>query len=60
MSAKNMKTGTAKVKENPKRSVRDKAVDELAGAMRSGIEHLPEEEQDKRIERAEKRLTDAS
>ena len=60
MSAKNMKTGAAKIKETPKRSAREKAVDELAGAMRSGIEHLPEEEQDKRIERAEKRLTDAS
>ena len=59
MSAKNMKTGTAKLKENAKPSAREKAVDKLAEAMRSGIEHLTEEEQDQRIERAEKRLNDA-
>ena len=60
MASKAMKTGTAKGKDDSRVSTRDKAVQKLAEAMRSGIEHLPEEEQDKRIQRAEKRLNDAS
>jgi hypothetical protein len=60
MSAKNMKTGTAKIKESPKPSAREKAVDELADVIQRGLEHLPEEEQDRRIAKALKRLNNAS